>query len=271
MAPPDDQAEAVTSPSIWQVRVIAAIAFTVIALIASARADSLTEQLAGEAASIDQALATVTQKVGEADHVRARRLAAAYRVLQTPGEDAMATVRRRAAARMLIERDIAERTILADEAAQLRAAATRTAADAARVPSLVMPTSIGRPASGTIARHFGTLQHERSKATLARRGIDIEVESRATVVAPGAGIVRYAGPIRGLDSGIILDHGSYLTVIAKLGEVVVPVGAPIARGDRIGRAARHRVYLELRVKLGPGGHPIDPEPLLESPKRTPTR
>jgi len=75
--------------------------------------------------------------------------------------------------------------------------------------------------------------------------------------------VRYAGPIRGLDQGVILDHGGYLTVIGKLGELALPVGAPIAAGDRIGRAARHRVYLEVRVKLGPGGLPIDPEPLLE--------
>jgi septal ring factor EnvC (AmiA/AmiB activator) len=78
--------------------------------------------------------------------------------------------------------------------------------------------------------------------------------------------VRYAGPIRGLDQGVILDHGGYLTVIAKLGEVALPVGAPIAAGDRIGRAARHRVYFELRIKLGPGGLPIDPEPLLANPR-----
>jgi len=74
--------------------------------------------------------------------------------------------------------------------------------------------------------------------------------------------VRYAGPIRGLDQGVIIDCGDFIAVIGKLGEVAAPVGAPIAAGDRLGRAARHRVYLEIRVKLGPGGLPIDPEPLL---------
>ena len=59
-----------------------------------------------------------------------------------------------------------------------------------------------------------------------------------------------------------IHHGAYLTVIAKLGEVALPIGASIAAGDRLGRAARHRVYVEVRVKLGPGGLPIDPEPLL---------
>jgi len=74
--------------------------------------------------------------------------------------------------------------------------------------------------------------------------------------------VRYAGPIRGLDHGVILDHGDYVTVLGKLGDLALPVGMHLARGTRIGRAARHRVYFEVRVKLGPGGLPIDPEPLL---------
>ena len=62
---------------------------------------------------------------------------------------------------------------------------------------------------------------------------------------------------------MIIDHGDYLTVIAKLGDARGPDRrAASRRGDRLGRAARHRVYLEVRVKLGPGGLPIDPEPLL---------
>jgi len=81
--------------------------------------------------------------------------------------------------------------------------------------------------------------------------------------------VRYAGPIRGLDDGIILDCGEFYTVIAKLADLAVPVGAPIHRGDRIGHAARYRVYFEVRVKLGPGGLPIDPEPLFEKPAKKP--
>ncbi|MGN6109700.1 MAG: murein hydrolase activator EnvC family protein, partial [Kofleriaceae bacterium] len=134
-------------------------------------------------------------------------------------------------------------------------------ADAAKVPSIALPGELARVVRGPIARRFGTIEHERSSTTLARRGIDLEVDARAPVSAPADGTVRYAGPIRGLESGVILDHGGYLTVIAKLGELAVPVGAPVARGDRLGRAARHRVYIEVRVAIGPGGLPIDPEPL----------
>lgn len=236
--------------------------------------DALARQVADELAAIDRSLSQVGAKLGEADATRGRRLAAASRLLRAPlGRPAgdpgarMAAARRRAAARLLLERDLAERRLLTDEAAQLRRAAGERRTAAQRIPELELPTELGRPASGKVVRRYGTVAHERSKATLSRRGIDLDVEAQAFAVAPADGVVRYAGPIRGLDAGVIVDHGSFLTVIAKLGALSVPIGATVRRGDRIGRAARHRVYLEVRVKLGPGGLPIDPEPLLAKRSR----
>jgi murein DD-endopeptidase MepM/ murein hydrolase activator NlpD len=227
----------------------------------------LARQLEGEADAIDRARAAVADKLAAADHTRTQRLRAAYRLLAAvPGDDPVGVARGRAAARLLLGRDAGERGLLVEEDAQLAAAGARIAAERAQLPSIGLPGELARPATGAIARTFGTLAHERSKATLARRGIDLEVDDHSPVVAPASGTVRYAGPIRGLDQGVILDHGGYLTVIAKLGEVALPVGAPIAAGDRLGRAARHRVYLEVRVKLGPGGLPIDPGPLLARPR-----
>lgn len=236
------------------------------ARVADHARDGIARQLADESAAIDRTLAVVIEKLAAIDVTRGRRLAAAYRVLQAPpGDDHLMTARRRAAARMLVERELAERRLLADEAGQLRDARARTQASAARVSGLVLPTELARPAAGTIARNFGTFTHERSKTTLSRRGIDLEVETRrAPVAAMADGIVRYAGPIRGLDAGVIIDHGGYLTILAKLGEIGVPVGAPVKRGDPIGRAARHRVYIEVRVEVGPAGVPIDPEPLWDA-------
>ena len=268
-------------------RWIAAGLFVLIALVATAYADEepkaretreqpklateprvqLAQQLGDEAATIDRALATVIEKLAAADGARAKRLAAAYRLLRAPAHgDAMGAARRVAAARLLVARDLAERGLLASEADQLRAAATRTAGDVQRLPTVALPDSIKKPAKGPVIRSFGTYEHERSKTVLSRRGIDIEVDARAPVSAPAEGTVRYAGPIRGLDGGVILDHGDYWTVLGKLGEIAVPVGAHVARGDRIGRAALHRVYLEVRVKVGPGGLPIDPEPLFAEPR-----
>jgi murein DD-endopeptidase MepM/ murein hydrolase activator NlpD len=235
--------------------------------------DALARQVADELAAIDRALSAVGAKLGEADAARARRLAAAYRLLRRPtadpagDPDALVTARRRAAVRLLLERDLAERRLLAGEDAQLRRAADVGQDRTARVPEVELPAEIGRPARGKIVRRFGAALHERSKATLSRRGIELDVDAQAPAVSPADGVVRYAGPIRGLDAGVILDHGDFLTVIGKLGAVSVPAGAPVRRGERIGRAARHRVYLEVRVALGAGGIPIDPEPLLARPRR----
>jgi septal ring factor EnvC (AmiA/AmiB activator) len=224
--------------------------------------DLARRQLADETTAVERAEAQVTDKLAIADRTRLARLRAAYRALAPTGNDAMALARVRAAARVLVDRDAHERGLLDEEAGQLRAAHDRIAREATQVDHLAPPDPLARPVAGKIVRRFGLVEHERAKATLARRGIDFEVDDHAAAFAPAAGTVRYAGPIRGLDHGVILDHGAYLTVIAKLGELALPVGAPIAAGDRLGRAARHRVYFEVRLKLGPGGLPIDPEPLL---------
>jgi septal ring factor EnvC (AmiA/AmiB activator) len=222
---------------------------------------NLAQQLADEGTSIDTALATVAEKLSLADADRTKRLGAAYRMLHTTSTDPMTSARRRAATRMLVARDLEERQLLADELAELQAARVRVTHEVARVPEIPLPTDLERPAKGSIARRFGVFVHERSKAKLSRRGIDIDVEARSPIVAMADGVVRYAGPIRGLDKGVIIDHGTYFTVVAKLGELAVPIGVPVKRGDRVGRAARHRAYVEVRVKIGPSGLPIDPEPL----------
>jgi septal ring factor EnvC (AmiA/AmiB activator) len=245
---------------VWRASVL------VLALASAAAADpraSLARQLADEAAALDTALAAVAEKLALTDAERALRLAAAYRALHATAstDDALATARRRAAARMVVARDAHERALLADELAKLQAAKTRVSAEVPRVAQVALPESLARPVKGKIVRWFGTFTHDRSKAKLSRRGVDIDVEPRSAVVAMADGVVRYAGPIRGLDRGVIVDHGTYFTVMAKLGELAVPVGVPVKRGDPLGHTARHRAYVEVRVKIGPAGLPIDPEPL----------
>jgi septal ring factor EnvC (AmiA/AmiB activator) len=225
---------------------------------------SLDDQLTAQRESIDRALTTVNIKLTTADQARVSRLRAAYRAL-APAPDAMTTARRRAGARLLLDRDRSERTLLADEASRLRGARDRTIAADAKLPSLTAPSGLAWPATGKVARAFGEFVHEHSKATLSRRGIDLEVDEHAPAIAPAAGTVRYAGPMRGLEHGVIIDHGDYLTVVAKLADTSLPVGTHLERGDRLGLAARHRVYFEVRVKVGPGGLPIDPETVVEHP------
>jgi septal ring factor EnvC (AmiA/AmiB activator) len=227
----------------------------------------LADQIAAELSTLGTTITTVDAKLADAEAVRLKRVRAAFRILRTPvpqagGDDRMASARRRAAARLLLERDRAERTLLADEVTTLKTAEATFQTASSQVPTLALPESLAAPTKGTIARHFGTIVHDRSGTTLARRGLDFDVAPAALATAPADGVVRYAGPMRGLDHGVILDHGDYLTVIAKLADVAIPVGTKVVRGDRLGRSARQRVYFELRAKIGPGGVPIDPEPLL---------
>jgi septal ring factor EnvC (AmiA/AmiB activator) len=235
---------------------------------AEARA-ALADQLAAEAATLDKTIATVDDKLAAADETRLHRLRAAMRILHAPlrddasADERFAAARRRAAARLLLARDASERGLLADEAQHLETAKTTEAEAVAKLPSITLPGQLARPVKGTIARHFGVYVHDRAHATLSRRGLDFEVEDHAPATSPAEGVVRYAGAIRGLDHGVLLDCGDYYVLVAKLGDLAIPVGARVHAGDRLGLAQRHRVYLEVRVKVGPGGLPIDPEPLLE--------
>ena len=219
-------------------------------------------QLDAEADVLAKTRETIDGKVDRARTTRIERLRAAYRLVRAPemgGSDAMATARVRAAARVLADRDRDERELLVAEAAHLTAAQSELAAATARVDALALPSGLPWPADGEIARGFGSYVHDRSHATLSRRGIDLEVDDHARAFAPADGVVRYAGPIRGLDRGVIVDCGDYLALVAKLGDPAVPVGAHVRAGDRLGRAARHRIYVEIRLKLGAGGVSVDPK------------
>lgn len=236
--------------------------------------DTISSLLDAQHESAVRAEQQVDAKRKDAEATRAARVRAAYKLLRGAGSPLTVTPERRAAvarsratARLLLARDQAEATQLADEAALLHAAVLRIAADRAAAGEVALPApgSLARPVSGEIARRFGTLEHERTKTTLSRRGLDFDVDEDAEVVAPADGSVRYAGPMRGLDYGIILDHGTTITILAKLDPIAFALGAHIPRGTVIGYAAKRRVYFEVRVPVGPGGTPVDPEPLISAP------
>lgn len=233
--------------------------------------------LSAQRAAAARAFGQVEAKRVDAERIRAARARAAYKLLRGAGsplavtpERRMAVARSRATARLLLARDRAEVAALAEESGLLDGAVARLDRDLAAAATVAAPApgSLLRPADGPIVRRFGTLIHEPTRTTLARRGVDLEVEAAASVVAPAAATVRYAGPIRGLDHGVILDAGGTILVIAKLApptpdlaRSLVP-GASVARGAALGNPARRRVYLEVRLPIGPGGTPVDPEPLL---------
>jgi septal ring factor EnvC (AmiA/AmiB activator) len=235
----------------------------------------LRAQLAAQHDVAERWRETDRDKLAERAAVRARRARAAYELLHTADaapwidpDARMAALRRKAAARHLLAVDRAEVDVLAVELAHVDAGLARLAAERAVVETLPLPApELAWPADGIVSRHFGTFVHATSRATLSRHGIDLDVRAHAEADAVADGVVRYAGPIRGLDAGVVVDHGAFWSVTAKLGDLGVAAGDRVERGQRLGDAATHRLYLELRVPVGPGGLPIDPELLLEAPAR----
>jgi septal ring factor EnvC (AmiA/AmiB activator) len=237
---------------------------------ASIRAD-LRTQVTAEWDVALETRDTVRAKLAARATARAARARAAYLLLRDgdarpwvdPAER-MASVRRRAAARHLLAVDHAELAILADEAVRVDAAVARLAADRALVETLAIPApGLAWPARGDLTRRFGTFVHDDSRATLSRHGVDLDIDVHGEVHAVADGTVRYAGPLRGLDHGVVIDHGTFWSVTGKLGALAVAAGDTVTRDQELGTAATHRVYLELRIPLGRGGMPIDPERLLE--------
>jgi murein hydrolase activator len=235
-------------------------------------ATTLAAQLDAQASSVERARSQVLAKQHDRQHDRIERARLAYKLLRTAGSplsvapnQRLAIARSRATARLLLTRDRAEVMQLANEVDSLTTAAVRIGADRARVGEPPPDLRLLQPVAGTIARRFGTIEHDDSHATLSRRGIDFDTDRDAFVIAPADGIVRYAGPIRGLDAGLVIDHGGVWTVIAKLAPTDLAIGSFVAAGQKLGHPRRWRVYFEVRVPVGPGGLPIDPAPYLIHP------
>jgi septal ring factor EnvC (AmiA/AmiB activator) len=168
-------------------------------------------------------------------------------------------LRRRGVARRVILRDLEERRELRDELARVLTDEQRLTLEQDQKP--VDPPAAGSLLSpgGQIVAAFGLYQDDATHARLFRNGVELATHGAA--LAPAAGTVRYAGPIRGLGNGVVLDHGAFSTVIARLGRLDVSAGQAIDRGASVGAAAKNRVWLEVRS----GGKPVDPAPLLARP------
>jgi septal ring factor EnvC (AmiA/AmiB activator) len=64
---------------------------------------------------------------------------------------------------------------------------------------------------------------------------------------------------------LAIDHPgrSIVSVIADLEAVLVAPGQEVAAGQPVARAAGTSIHLEIRLRTGGFGHPVDPAPLLD--------
>lgn len=235
------------------------------------KAAGLDESLTARRASVDKTLGLLDTTWSERSTEVEQRVRALYKLARAGQaglwlDPAQRTTRVhwRAAARRILRRDLRELDLLREELA----VAHRAEALFQQVePGAAGPAerSLVRPVPGRITSTFGTYRHAASRATLSRRGVEMRTRPAAPIHAVATGTVRFAGTLRGLDQAVVIDHGSYTSVTGRLGRVQVSVGQEVGPGQAMGEAAGDRVYLEIRLDVGPGGEPLDPAPLLVRP------
>jgi len=119
------------------------------------------------------------------------------------------------------------------------------------------PPAYRLPVVGDVVTGFGEL----SPSGVRARGLTIATAPTATVVAPAAGRVAFAGPFRGYGRIVIIEHGGgWTTLIAQLDRVSAQVGDQLRQGDPVGAtgAGKPRLIVELRRQ----DRPIDIAALL---------
>ncbi|MCT2557820.1 peptidoglycan DD-metalloendopeptidase family protein [Tsuneonella sp. YG55] len=121
------------------------------------------------------------------------------------------------------------------------------AAPTARAPAFQLPVS-GRTVSG-FGQPTGT-------GGLAN-GIALAPAAGALVVAPAAGRVAFAGPFRGFDRIVIVEHaGGFTSLVTGLARVDVAVGDTLVAGATLGVAGAGRPVVGFELRRA--GEPVNP-------------
>lgn len=124
------------------------------------------------------------------------------------------------------------------------------------------PDFLLRPAPGDLVRHYGETLASGGQAN----GLTFATPKGAQVISPAAGLVQYAGSVKGWGVILILRlTGGYHLVLAGLERPAITVGQSVAAGQAVGwmpdgRQSTSELYMELRDQ----GSPVDPARWLKS-------
>jgi len=176
----------------------------------------------------------------------------------------MGFLARRAAMTRLLRRDLRELAVLEAERANAVTARDRLRGEIAEVvPEAPGPGSLVRPiARARVRAGFGMQRHRESGADLSSRGVELAARSGDAVLAVAAGRVLWVGAVRGgVGTGVLVDHGSFVSVLVGLGRVTAVPGQSVTAGQVLGDAAGDRLHVEIRLRSGAFGSPVDPAPL----------
>ena len=98
-------------------------------------------------------------------------------------------------------------------------------------PSGHFTVAKGLPVAGEVKIRFG----QSDGLGTTSHGITVIARPGASVTAPSAGTVRFAGPFRSYREILILEHpGGYLSLIAGMSRVNAAVGTNVGAGEPIG-------------------------------------
>ena len=113
----------------------------------------------------------------------------------------------------------------------------------------VIPLAYQLPAAAGVTEGLGSV----NASGVQSRGLRLGTARGAPVVAPAAGIVRFAGPYRDYDGIVIIDHGGgWMTLIVNIASPIV-AGARVRAGDPLGRALG-----PIEVELSQNGRRLSP-------------
>lgn len=114
--------------------------------------------------------------------------------------------------------------------------------------------SLRAPVPGRISRNYGS----------GEKGITIAARSQASVIAPYAGRIEFAGAFKNYDNVVILNVGDgYFILMTGMGETYVETGENVRIGEPLGLMPFNtkdssKLYIELRKN----GGTINPKPWL---------
>lgn len=203
--------------------------------------------------------------------VKAERLHLLRRATAAASEDLFTSESARDDKRAEIEAKIAQKTMLErrlaadadtdaraadDLAAKLKAMGVDPNKAPPRVALGAAPASLVTPVRGVMIRRFG----QRAAGALGSDGLTWRALPGATVIAPAAGVVEFAGPMKGWGGVVIVRiGGDYHLVLAGLDAISAVQDRPVSAGQALGRMADTRsgqpeLYLEARK----GSEPVDP-------------
>ncbi len=100
--------------------------------------------------------------------------------------------------------------------------------------------NVRAPVLGTISKRYSS----------SHPGLSVSVASQASVTAPSAGRVEFAGPFKNYDKVVILNAGDgYFILLTGLAQIYVQNGAKVNAGEPIGQMPSEKgskLYLEVR-------------------------